>query len=515
MNRTKLAGIAGALALAALGEPACAANTWLADCSVGQISKNGSPVVSGLTASNTLGFSLLGTPTGPGQITPGPAPGDLIEINSICTEDVTVTTPGLTIVNHNNSDSFNGADGVQGQFEFVGVKNTEIDGILLSAPTTFGGSEVANLFIHDGAAVAVRNSQVSGGPLVGILVTRTSAADIRDSTISGNGSKATDDNTNMGLLAASNATIYLGKNDGTNPVMVQNNSGAGIVATDASSIVIYGATFSGSALQQVALFGASSGLITGMNANTTQIIAPSAGCCQAVFASGASTLDVEQGATITGNQTKAAIGLDASTLVLQGSVVTSGLGASTPAKSEPTIHGTANSVIALAGGNTICFGSVGVGVPCNVTAGGFVFGVDHVSTLIQVNASVLGYAQASDNAGGGGEVILQSTVDLGLGLISGNPSLSWTTSSEGIEVAQNSSFRLEGGVAITGNVLLGQGSNGFFNKVNGGNDSVSGGVSCFFTTVPASHVVGNAVVTPPFNTATSMSGATANQCLPF
>ena len=131
-----------------------------------------------------------------------------------------------------------------------------------------------------------------------------------------------------------------------------------------------------------------------------------------------------------------------------------------------------------------------------------------------MSASTLGYAQAADNAGGGGEVILQSTVDLGRGLIAGSPSLSWTTGSAGISVAQNSSFRLEGGVSIVGNVLLGQGSNGFFNRANGGTDNITG-VSCFFATVPASHVVGNAGVVPPFATATSMNSATAGQCLPF
>ena len=389
MKLAKLAGTVSAFALVALAQPACAsATTWLADCSTGgptsgEILKGGTPVATGLMPTNTLGFTLLGTPTGSGQITPGPVPGDTIEIKGICTEDVTISTSGLTLVNDNNSGALNTGDGVEGQLELAGAGNTVIDGILLSAPGSFSQGEFANLYVHDGAALALETSQVSSGPLIGILAARSSEVSIVATTVSGNGgSGAANDDTNMGILAANNATIYLGKNDGTEAATVENNSGAGIVATEGSSIAINAATISGNVLPQVMLLGASSGFITGLNSSTTRITAPSNGCCQAVFAAGASTLDVEQGAIVTGNQLNAAIGLDASTLLLQGSTVASGAGESLPAKSEPTLHGTGNSVIALAGGNTVCFGTPGVSPPCTVTNGGIAIGIDHVSTLI-------------------------------------------------------------------------------------------------------------------------------------
>jgi hypothetical protein len=523
MRRAKVFGILAGVALTAFGGCARAA-TWLADCTAGQVSKNSVVQVSGLTANNTLGFSLLGTPTGPAQITPGPVAGDIIEIKGICIEDVTVTTSGLTIVNDSNSGSLMTTDGIQGQFEFYGTGNTTIDGILIgnaSATFTFAGAvaEVANLFVHDGAAVAVKNSQVSFGPLIGIEATRASVVDVQNSTVSSNGLPAGGDaDTNMGILAASNATVVVGKSDGTAAVVVQNNAGDGIVASDASSLIINAATVANNTLQQVALLGASSALITGLNTGTTQITALTGGCCQAIFASGASTLDVEQGTVVTGNLTKAAIALDASTLLLQGSVITSGLNATTPSKSEATIHATGNSVIGLAGGNTVCFGSNAGGGNCSITDGGAALAVDHVSTLTQVNPALLGYTAAADSVGGGGQVILQSTVDLGRGLIASNPSLTWVTGSAQISVAQNSSFRLEGGVTITGQINLAQASNGFFNKANGGVNSVNPGVVCGFTTVPASHVVGNAAVsqTPALTLATSMDDAnTTNPCLPF
>lgn len=332
-------------------------------------------------------------------------------------------------------------------------------------------------------------------------------------TVSGNGGPAADDDTNMGILATNNATVYLGNGDGTGAATVQNNSGAELVAAQSSSVAVTAATIAGNLLPQVEVLGASSGFITGLNSGTTHITAPGNGCCQAIFAAGASTLDVEQGAIVTGNQGNAAIGLNASTLLLQGSVVSSGAGAPVPNKSEPTLHGTGNSVIALAGGNTVCFGTAGAS--CAVTDGGFAIEVDHVSTFVQIDGGVLGFGQEGNSIGGGGAVVLQSTVDLGRGLVSSAPSLAWTTGSAQISVAQNSSFRLQGGATITGKLTLGQGSNGFFNKTAGGTNTVSGGIACNFTTVPASHVAGAAAVSPSPTMATSMSSATKGQCLPF
>lgn len=516
MTCAKLAAAACAFALVALAEPA-GATIWTADCNAGTISNGVSTVASGLMASNTLGFTLLGTPNEPGQLTPGPVSGDTIEIRGLCTEDVTIRIPGLTLLDADDPGMLDTSDGIQGQLELAGAGNTVVDGILLTAPGTFSQGEVANLYVHDGASLALKNAEVSGGPLIGIDAARSSAVSIQDTTVSGNGSMGPDDTANMGILATSNATVYLGKTDGTAPATVQNNTGAGIVAADSSSISIFGATIAGNGLPQVWLLGSSSGFITGNDTNSTTITAPSGGCCQAIFAAGASTLDIEQGASVIGNQNKAAIALSASTLLLQGSVVSSGAGAPTPAESEPTLHGTGNSVIALAGGNTVCFGTPSGSPPCNALDGGIAIDVDHVSTLTQVANTILGYPAAPDTVLGGGSVQMQSTADLGKGLVGGMPSVAWTTGSLGFTIKQNSSFRLQGGATIVGTLNLTQSSNAFFNKSNGGTNTISGGIICPFITVPAAYVAGPANVSPEPVLATSFQSAskTLEQCLPF
>jgi hypothetical protein len=508
-----------ALIFAVLGfaAPSYAATTWTADCDNFVIKSGATTVVSGLTRATTLG-TLLGTPNGPATISPAPASGDTIMISGQCTEDVTVRTSFLTLTNHNNSGSLNTSDGVMDhQLELRGAAGTVIDGILIgdaSAPFAFSGSESANLYVHNNASVQLRNAQVSNGPLVGIFVERASGAQILNTTVTGNGSLAPDGNSSMGILAANNATVRLGNTDGSNPVTVEQNSGPGALARESSSLSIYAAAIDHNALAQVSLLGASSGFISGHGTGTTTIIAPTGGCCQAISAIAASTLHVESGAVVTGNADFAAIGLDASTLVLQGSTVASGAGAASPGKSEPTIHATGNSVIGLAGGNTVCFGTV-AGSSCTVLSGGIVLGVDHVSTLIQLDGSAFGLGSHVDTIGGGGSVQLQSTADLGQGLISGSPSVAWVTGSRGISVAQNSSFRLQGGVNITGSLFLVQASNAFFNFSKGGTNTVSGQVLCLFVTVPAAHVALPDHVSPSPTVSGDMTSVSANQCLGF
>jgi hypothetical protein len=514
------------------------ATTWTVDCSAGTISNGVTTVASGLNASNALG-SLLGTPLGPGMVTPGPVANDTILINSLCTQDVTIRTSGLTLANPSGaSATLNTGDGIAGQLELAGAAMTVIDGLSLG-PTGTASGEVADLYVHDGSALALKESQVVNSPIIGIDVARSSSVALTDTTVTGNGaSSSTASQTGMGILVENSSTLMLGNTSGTKPAMIENNAGSGVVAQDASSVVVYAATISGNQLTQLTLLGTSSGFMTGLTATpggpapTTAIAAPTGGCCAAIFASGASTLDLEQGVVVTGSSTQSAISLEGSSLLANTALISSGAGASSPASSQPTITGSGNAVIALAGGNSICFGTLSIATPPSCTAGGgYAIEILHVATLVQVDAAVLGFPAQADSITGGGTIQLQSTVDLGVE-ISGTatPSLTWNVGNGGIVVEQNSSFRLEGGVIITGVLDLNEGSNAFFNHtVNPLANTVSNGgasssIICPFIAVAASHVFiaganPAASLTPLPSLATTFStgspAAGSKQCLAF
>ena len=239
-------------------------------------------------------------------------------------------------------------------------------------------------------------------------------------------------------------------------------------------------------------------------------------CGNAIVAVGSSTVRIEGGATVTaldsGSPAAQAIVLaQGSSLLTQGATIQA------LDSAAATITAGENSVVALAGGNTIC--SVKSGA-CDSTTDGTALVIDHVSTLMQVPAAEFGYTAAQDLIFGNATAQLQSTIDLGSGSVGGQPSIAWTVqnaSTGGIAVAQNSSFRLNGGVSIsgTGGVRLSQGSNGFFNISSGGTNSVSGGITCPFTAIAGAHVVGQTAVTPNVALATSFLGATTPKCLPF
>ena len=137
------------------------------------------------------------------------------------------------------------------------------------------------------------------------------------------------------------------------------------------------------------------------------------------------------------------------------------------------------SVVVSAGGNTIA----------NTTPNATAINVTNASTFHQQTSAILGafFPPAADTITGGGVVQMQSNMELGTGV--SVPS-TWTG---GITVAQNSSFRMDGGMSISGIVTLSQGSNGFFNISAGGTNTVTGTVKCNGST---SHVVGTNSVSP-------------------
>jgi hypothetical protein len=123
---------------------------------------------------------------------------------------------------------------------------------------------------------------------------------------------------------------------------------------------------------------------------------------------------------------------------------------------------------------------------------------------------------------GGGTVQLQSTADVGMGFPSGVASLGWNAGGNGIAVSQNSSFRMEGGVAITGTLSLAQGSNGFANLVNNpsGNKTPNSvtSLACPFTSIPAAHVTASSKTlspAPSLSTNFQTTNQATSQCLSF
>jgi hypothetical protein len=291
-----------------------------------------------------------------------------------------------------------------------------------------------------------------------------------------------------------------------------------------NALTLFAGTVSGNGRSQLFIGGASAGRLLGNGNAQVTISAPSSNVYNAVDLHGASSLVSEAGVNITGGTSGAATAISAtggSAMLLEESAISGGV---------VTLEATGGSFIELAGGNIICngtFTSGGFFPTCTAFTGSAdaAIEVDHVSALNDVGGNILdfGFSPGVDVITGAGVLQLQSTADLGAGQISGQPSLIWTTGSNGISVAQNSSLRLEGGVDITGAIELAQGSNGFVNlsKTPGVSDAntVSAGILCPFATVPSAHLqLGKnslAASTPATVVATSLASATSPQCLPF
>ncbi len=511
--------------LAAMGwnprfSTAAASTVWLVNCTAGTIASTGTVTTASTPVTNPLG-ALLGTPSGKGTFATLPVAGDTIEITGICVQDVTVSTSGLTITDHEGPDGTaadtSDADGVQGQLEINAAQQIVISGLLLG---DFGGSfsfanpaDLATLFVHDGATVVLLHSDVVNSPQYGMLARREAQVSLFDDRFIFNGFSSGA----PGVGVLTNSKAVFGADDGSLSITVQGNGGDGVVAGVGSSVIFHAADLNTNGDRQLFVESGSSARLSGSDVTVELGACQSThgvACGTAIEATGASMLRIEQGASVKALDSSSVVSAVAvhqsSALLTQGAAIKARAG--TPA----TVTATENSVIALAGGNMICAESASM--TCDTTVTGTAIVLDHVSTLLQVAPAQFGYTPAQDALFGSATVQLQSTVDLGLGLVGGQPSLAWTTpSATGVTVVQNSSFRLQGGTSITGNggVTLGQASNGFFNATAGGTNSVTGKVTCVFTNIPSSHITGNNAVTPSVVLATSFASATSPQCLPF
>jgi hypothetical protein len=160
---------------------------------------------------------------------------------------------------------------------------------------------------------------------------------------------------------------------------------------------------------------------------------------------------------------------------------------------DATVLASDGSTVDSVGGNTIQ----------NAAAVDPAITISNASTFHESANSVLAhyFTPSADTIRGTGTVQVQSNLELG----TGTTASSWIGN---ITVLQNSSVRLDGGLTVTGSVILSQGSNGFFNKSSGGsNNSVTATVMCLGT--DSSHVAGQTFVTPPVTLVTTGVGCYA------
>jgi hypothetical protein len=475
-----------------------AGNTWILSCN-----DNGSDNLSGALA----GTATWTLPSSTGT----PGAGDIILLNGICLGDVTVTTSDLTFTNHNDtspsgstlpSSAAGFVDGIQGQLEFAaGTAPSTVRNLLLEGPSSFSGGESANLYVHDGATVMVQNSWVGPGPLDGIVVQgAASTVTLLNSTVNGNGAANTAGATN-GARVIDAGVLVLGAPDGSNGSTISENaSGFGIALRGNASAELDGSTISGNGLGQIDATLSSDVLAAGTQVSQSSVTNPA---IQAVNHSSVSLVTLVNGTgdSINGGTAGAVLAAAASQVVLHGATVQSS------SMQQPTVEVSADSAAILAGGNIITA----------TTSGGTAIQVDHSSAVLEQPATALGYASdAIDSITGSAFVQVQSSMDLGVGNLPSttNPSLTWSVPSGScILIQQNSSFRVSGGVAITGTapsscalnggatsstIVFQQESNGFFNLGQGGLDNIGGGgsVSCLFSSFPNAHVSGKANITP-------------------
>jgi hypothetical protein len=456
-----------------------------------------------------------------------PISGDIVEMDGttngvICLGDIFVNTTGLVFTNHTNT-TFVNADGMDGMFEVSGAHIT-IKGIVLSCSTcspsttnttglsTFG--EDGALLLHDGAVVAFLNANIEGSLTAGAFLTRGASLSATSADISANGQSGLSGPFSSGIFAESGSSVRLGTPSGTLPVTVAGNGksgggcpGFGILLTQNASLDSFAATIGGAGTAsddtsqntcgQILMETGSSARLEGNTITQTTANVPA---IQALASSSFITTAnaVPTNTTISaGNNGAILLGGAASAVLNSSAVSSTGTG-------QATVEASASSTFVLAGGNNVS----------NATTGGIVFQMDHSSSIVQIPAHQFGFTDTADSLTGSAFIQVQSSADLGIGLISAAPSLTWSVpSGDCILVQQNSSFRLSGGIAITGapaatcvlngnntstTIVIQQESNAFFNLGHGGTLAISGGggVSCVFTSFPNAHVNGKGNISP-------------------
>ena len=457
-------------------------------------------------------------------------PGSAFELTGICQETITIGT-SFALFNHLGSDALISGDGLQGELVITGPALVLIDGITLEGTAADTGLPDI-LEVIGTPTVAIENSQIVNGQRVGLNVNGGATVAVINTPITGNGIAHVAGQTD-GVAAVSAQLLFGGTNsdgtvNGAQAVAVNNNVGNGVALFGHSHLAMAGGTIESNGGNQAFLAGASDIILLGTVVAQSQT--PAMPGDFAIQALGSSTVGLFSGSVVSGgNVAGAVLVASAGSLFMNGATVTNMF------LNAPTIELSGSSNGVLGGGNTVQ----------NTAAGGTVLQIDHASSFQQTALAAyspellggLSVPASSDAMSGSAFVQEQSQLDVGMGTIAGNPSLTWSVpAGDCILVQQNSSIRLSGGVTIAGaapsactlnggavssTIIIQQESNGFFNLNQGGADMISGGgnVSCVFAGMPNAHVTGKANLLPAgaqpvvIGSLSQALGATSPGCL--
>jgi hypothetical protein len=394
-------------------------------------------------------------------ITSNTGAGLLVDSGTAALGESVILGNGLPVTISSNGTGINVIAGGSVTVVNGSIENNTVDGV-----DVFNHSSI--VFSSDGGA----GTAITGNGEFGINIEDGSNLTFVSGGVTNNGNYGIE----VGGSSATIATIVIGLTPGPAPQITGNGAviGGGVQLAN-STILISGATITGNT-------GGPAIQATSSAATIGEATISSTAGQPAILAYGA-TLSFFSGNTLSGPT-------NASTLAaLAGSKVTllqSTVTADDP--HDPTVFIADGSTLDSFGGNTICTGTLSGS--CTAVGGGIAITVSNDSTFREVIGALNPIAFAgpvpADTITGAGTVEVQSNMELGTGAT--NPS-SWTGA---ITVQQNSSFRLDGGISISGGVDVIQGSNGFFNKSNGGTNSVT--ITCAGT--DSSHVAGPANVSP-------------------
>ena len=385
-----------------------------------------------------------------------------------------------------------------------------------SLPVEITGNTQSGIQLSGAGSALLNVLNIHANGMEGVYVSAGGSVTISSGTIDNNGSN--------GITASDNATVVFNTSfSGGSPTEIAGNGGAGIDLSGGSHVDIDQANIQTNTAQGISATGGGVGVFGGTIAgngggglnlthaavkirNTT--ISGNAGgpAIEAIF----STVDTKSSsfsvpATTPGQPAvfayRSAVELDTDTVAGPGNANTLAvLGGSTMLlhatqitasdSVDPTVLVTDGSMVDSAGGNKIH----------NAAAADPAVAVANASTFHELTGPLAAFfAPSADDIIGTGQVQVQSNMELGTGSAT---SSSWAGN---ITVLQNSSFRMDGGMTITGTVTLGQSSNGFFNKVLGTNSVTK--VTCAGTNT--SHVGGPASVSPAVTIVTTGSGCYA------